>query len=85
MDKADPPQRRAGFTAYSLWASHYAEGEDWAAGLYPNLSTEDASLPAYVAQKRSIGNQDRVLWYTMGFRHVPHPEDFPILPMFGMK
>ncbi len=82
MDKADPPQRRAGFTAFSLWASHYAEAEDWAAGLYPNLSTKDEGLPAYVAQKRSIDNQDLVLWYTMGFRHVPRPEDFPILPTF---
>lgn len=82
MDKADPPQRRAGFTAYSLWATRYAEGEDWAAGLYPNLSTKDEGLPAYVAQKRGIDNQDLVLWYTMGFRHVPRPEDFPILPTF---
>ncbi len=82
MDKADPPQRRAGFTAYNLWASRYAEGEDWAAGLYPNLSTKDEGLPAYVAQKRSIDNQDLVIWYTMGFRHAPRPEDFPILPTF---
>ena len=82
MDKADPPQRRAGFTAFSLWASRYAEGEDWAAGLYPNLSTKDEGLPAYVAQKRGIDNQDLVVWYTMGFRHVPRPEDFPILPTF---
>lgn len=82
MDAADPPQRRAGFSAYTLWASRYAEGEDWSAGLYPNLSTKDEGLPAYVAQKRSINNEDLVIWYTMGFRHVPRPEDFPILPTF---
>ena len=80
LDAADPPQQRAGFTAYSLWATHYAEGEDWSAGLYPNLSTKDEGLPAFVVQKRSINNEDLVLWYTMGFRHVPRPEDFPILP-----
>lgn len=82
LDQADPPQRRAGFTAYSLWASRYAEGEDWAAGLYPNLSTKDEGLPAFVAQKRSINNEDLVIWYTMGFRHAPRPEDFPLLPTF---
>jgi primary-amine oxidase len=82
LDAADPPQRRAGFTTYSLWATHYAEGEDWSAGLYPNLSTKDEGLPAFVTQKRSINNEDLVLWYTMGFRHAPRPEDFPILPTF---
>jgi len=82
LDAADPPQHRAGFTTYSLWATHYAEGEDWSAGLYPNLSTKDEGLPAFVAQKRSINNEDLVLWYTMGFRHAPRPEDFPILPTF---
>lgn len=82
LDRADPPQRRAGFTAYSLWATHYAPDEQWAAGLYPNLSTQDGGLPAYVAQKRNINNDDLVLWYTMGFRHVPRPEDYPILPTY---
>jgi len=82
LDKADPPQRRAGFTAYALWATHYAPDEQWAAGLYPNLSTKDEGLPAYVAQKRNINNDDLVLWYTMGFRHVPRPEDYPILPTY---
>ena len=82
LDKADPPQERAGFSAYELWASRYAEGEDWAAGLYPNLSTRDEGLPAYVGQKRSINNEDLVVWYTMGFRHAPRPEDYPLLPTF---
>ncbi len=82
LDKADPPQLRAGFSSYELWASHYAEGEDWAAGLYPNLSIKDEGLPAYVSQKRSINNEDLVIWYTMGFRYTPRPEDYPFLPTF---
>jgi len=80
LDRADPPQKRAGFTAFGLWATQYADGEDWAAGLYPNQSTQDEGLPKFVAQKRSIKNEDIVLWATMGFHHVPHPEDFPLLP-----
>ena len=82
LDKADPPQHRAGFSAFSLWATHYADGEDWAAGLYPNLSTKDEGLPNFVTQKRAIDNEDLVVWYTMGFRHVTRPEDFPVLPTF---
>jgi primary-amine oxidase len=29
-----------------------------------------------------VSAQDIVLWYTMGFRHVTRPEDFPVLPTF---
>jgi primary-amine oxidase len=35
-----------------------------------------------VANKRGINNEDLVIWYTMGFRHTPRPEDFPLLPTF---
>ena len=80
LDRADPPQRRAGFTSFRLWATQYAEGEDWAAGLYPNQSSKDEGLPQFVSQKRSINNEDMVLWATLGFRHIPQPEDYPLLP-----
>ena len=82
LDKADPPQMRAGFSAQTLWVSKYRPGENWSAGLYPNLSTKDEGVPAFVADAEPIKNDDIVLWYTMGFRHAPRPEDFPILPTF---
>ncbi len=82
LDSADPPQQRAGFSAQTLWVSKYRADEKWAAGLYPNLSTKDEGLPAYVAKAEPITNDDIVVWYTMGFRHAPRPEDFPILPTF---
>ena len=82
LDPADPPQIRAGFTSQTLWVTKRRDDEYWAAGLYPNLSTKDEGLPAFVAKKESVTNEDLVVWYTMGFRHAPRPEDFPILPTF---
>lgn len=81
LDRADPPQRRAGFSSFGLWATQFAEGEDWAAGLYPGLTLKDAGLPQYVSQKRSINNEDLVLWATLGFHQIAKPEDFPLLPL----
>ena len=82
LDAADPPQMRAGFSAQTLWVSKFRPDQKWAAGLYPNLSTKDEGVPAFVSKAESITNEDLVLWYTMGFRHAPRPEDFPILPTF---
>jgi primary-amine oxidase len=73
---------RAGFAAQSLWVSKQRDDQKWAAGLYPNLSTKDEGLTAFVSKAEPITNEDLVVWYTMGFRHAPRPEDFPILPTF---
>jgi primary-amine oxidase len=78
----DPPQLRAGFSSETLWVTRYKPEELWAAGSYPNLSTEDLGLSKYVGDREPVANLDIVLWYTMGFRHATRPEDFPILPTF---
>ncbi len=82
LDATDPPQHRAGFSAQTLWVSKYRPDQKWAAGLYPNLSTKDEGVPVFISKAEPITNDDLVLWYTMGFRHAPRPEDFPILPTF---
>jgi primary-amine oxidase len=82
LDAADPPQARATFTKNQFWISKYKPDEQWSAGTYPNLSQKDEGLPAYVADGEDVTNEDIVVWYTMGFRHVTRPEDFPILPTF---
>ncbi len=82
LDPTDPPQARAQFSANQFWLTRYKPDELWAAGLYPNLNPKDEGLPQFVADGEDAAGQDLVLWYTMGFRHVTRPEDFPILPTF---
>ena len=76
----DPPQKRAGFTDYQIWVTPYAEDERYAAGDYPNQSKGGNGLPAWTKANRAIENTDIVVWYTMGFHHVPHAEDWPVMP-----
>lgn len=76
----DPTQRRAAFSAAPLWITAYGPDELYAAGDYPNESRGGDGLPTYAAQHRPVVNTDIVLWYTMGFHHVPRPEDWPVMP-----
>jgi primary-amine oxidase len=82
LDPSDPPQARSQFSGHQFWMTRYKADELWAAGLLPNVNPKDEGLPQYVATPENTTAQDVVLWYTMGFRHVTRPEDFPILPTF---
>lgn len=78
MDPADPAFARAQFAGYHLWVTPYAADERYAAGEFPNQSEPGQGLPAWTSHARNIRNQDIVLWYTMGFHHVPSSEDWPV-------
>ena len=72
---------RAGFAAAPLWVTAYDRAELYAAGDYPNQGKGGGGLPAYAAKHRPIENADLVLWATIGFHHLPRPEDWPVLPV----
>jgi primary-amine oxidase len=77
----DYMQRRAGFTNHTLWVTPYSPDELFAAGDYPSLSTEGQGLPKWTAANRPIVNADLVVWFTLGFHHIPRPEDWPVMPV----
>jgi len=49
----------------------YAPEERYAAGNYPNQSPPGQGLPAWTSHSHNIQGEGIVLWYTMGFHHVP--------------
>ncbi len=77
----DYMQRRAGFTNHTLWVTPYSPDELFAAGDYPSLSTEGQGLPTWTAANRPIASVDLVVWFTLGFHHIPRPEDWPVMPV----
>ncbi|WP_170984612.1 hypothetical protein [Rhodoligotrophos defluvii] len=79
LDPRDPAQRRAAFSKATLWVTRAKPDELYPAGDFPVASLDDG-LPRFAADGAAIENQDLVFWYTIGFRHVTRPEDWPILP-----
>ena len=73
--------KRAGFMTKHLWVTPYSPDEMSATGPYPNQHAGGAGLPEYTRDNRNVENTDVVLWYTLGYHHVPRPEDWPISPV----
>jgi primary-amine oxidase len=76
----DYMQKRAGFTNHTLWVTPQNPAELFAAGDYPSVSTAGDGLPKWTSANRAIANTDLVVWLTLGFHHVPRPEDWPVMP-----
>ena len=73
-------RKRAGFVDHHVWVTPFADGENFAAGDYPNQSHGGDGLPKWTDADRPIENTDLVFWYTFGHTHIPRPEDYPVMP-----
>jgi primary-amine oxidase len=72
-------RKRASFTNAHFWTTPYDPSQMFAAGFYVNQSKGEDGLQRWVEAKRSVENQDLVVWYTMGITHIPRPEEYPMM------
>jgi primary-amine oxidase len=80
LDPSDPPVVRNPYVNYQLWVTPYDESERYAGGRYAVMSHGDDTLATWTKRDRPIHDRDIVVWYTMGFHHVPRMEDWPVMP-----
>lgn len=72
-------RQRAGFIEHPMWFTRQRDGEESAAGSYPNQSDAGRGLPAWIEDDEPLEGQDVVAWYTFGVTHFPRPEEWPVM------
>ena len=81
-DKNSIVAKRAAFAQHHVWLTSYRDGELWAAGEFTNQSQAEVNGVAdAAARKDNIEAADVVVWAVFGMTHIPHVEDWPVMPM----
>jgi primary-amine oxidase len=80
LPSSEWPQKRAGFSEHNLWVTPYDPNQRYVSGVYVSGSKGEDTLTEWTKKNRAIMNTDIVAWYTVGFHHVPRPEDWPQMP-----
>ncbi len=75
----DPPIKRNAYIDFTHWVTPYDPLQRYAGGEYAFQSDGSDTLSEWVKAERPIVNTDIVNWYTMGFHHIPHMEDWPVM------
>jgi primary-amine oxidase len=75
--------RRAGFVRAPLWVSSYDPTQLFAAGRYP-FQNGSKGLSDWVADHQPVADADVVVWYTMGFTHIPRAEEWPVMSPYRL-
>jgi primary-amine oxidase len=76
----DPPMQRNAYIDRTFWVTPYDPEQRYAGGRYAFQSDGSDSLPSWTRAGRSIDDTDIVVWVTLGFHHIPHMEDWPVMP-----
>ena len=80
FDPEDPPVARNDYVLNTFHVTPYDPSQRYAGGVYAMASDATDTLGEWVKEGRSIADEDVVVWYTMGFHHVPRMEDWPVMP-----
>ena len=75
-----PPLLQAPFAQHPFWVTKHKDGESYAAGDYPFQGAAGDGLTAYTSPVENVNGQDIVVWYTPAFTHIPHVEEYPVMP-----
>jgi primary-amine oxidase len=75
--------RRAGFVRATMWVSSYDATQLFATGRYP-FQNGSKGLSDWVRARRPVGEADVVVWYTMGFTHIPRAEEWPVMSPYRL-
>ena len=76
----DPPAVRNAYIDKTFWVTPHDPSQRYAGGTFAFQSDGSDTLPRWTKAKRSVDNTDIVVWTTVGFHHVPHMEDWPVMP-----